>query len=85
MSYIAPNPAIADPADALLATPVEPDPYWLRAANAADHPSVGRLFRLLAFAGPDDRADAIDQITDHCRARLDADAVTAISTGRTDA
>lgn len=32
MSYIDPRPAIADPADALLATPVDPAPHWLAAA-----------------------------------------------------
>ena len=81
MSYISPTPVQADPADILLATPA--DPFWLHQANRSNCPPVRRLFRLLALASPKDRADAIDQITDHCRQRLGSEAVDAILTGRT--
>ncbi|KAA0592983.1 hypothetical protein J2848_005658 [Azospirillum lipoferum] len=81
MSYISPTPVQADPADALLATPV--DPFWLHQANRSNYPPVHRLFRLLALASPKDRADAIDQITDHCRQRLGSEAMDAILNGRT--
>lgn len=81
MSYVSPTPVQADPADALLASPV--DPFWLHQANRSSCPPVRRLFRLLALASPKDRADAIDQITDHCRQRLGSEAMDAILTGRT--
>jgi len=81
MSYVSPTPVQADPADALLASPV--DPFWLHQANRSNCPPVRRLFRLLALASPTDRADAIDQITDHCRQRLGSEAMDAILNGRT--
>lgn len=81
MSYISPIPVQADPADALLATPA--DTFWLHEASRSDCPPVRRLFRLLALASPKDRADAIDQITDHCRQRLGSEAMDAILNGRT--
>jgi len=64
MSYIAPTPVTADPADALLATPVEPDPRWQNG---------------------DALADLIQRFNHPFGPRLDADAVTTIPTGRTNA
>lgn len=64
MSYISPTPVQADPADALLATPVDP------ARRRQNGDTVAPM--LLHINGPFGR-------------RIDADAVAAILTGRTNA
>ncbi|SMH29487.1 hypothetical protein [Azospirillum agricola] len=56
MSYIAPMPVTADPADALLATPIEPGPRW----PGDDAPAL--IQRINHPFGPRLGADAVTAI-----------------------